>query len=80
MSAATARLILAGNVQSKNKRLYMLAGIEPSRQITGGAWYSEQEFDSEYINVLSQTCLAFIQSKVCSSLRRHACSEHTVPG
>jgi len=71
---------LAGNVQSKNKRLYMLAGIEPSRQITGGAWYSEQEFDSEYINVLSQTCLAFIQSKVRSSLRRHACSEHTVPG
>lgn len=80
LPAATARLVVARNAQSKNKRLYMLAGIEPSRQITGGAWYSEQEFDSEYINVLSQTCLAFIQSKARSRVGRDGCTVHYLPG
>ena len=42
----------------------MLAEIEPSRQITGGVWYSEQEFDSEYISILLKTCHAFIRDPV----------------
>ena len=43
----------------------MLADIEPSRQITGGAWYNEQEFDSEYITILSRACHTFVRNPVC---------------
>jgi len=44
----------------------MLYEIEPSRKITGGAWYSEQEFDSEFIEMLQKQCFNFIYSKVIS--------------
>ena len=32
----------------------MLFELEPSREITGGAWYTEHEYDSEFIGVLRQ--------------------------
>jgi len=51
------------SVENKNKKLYMLFDIEPSRKITGGAWYSEQEFDSEFIEMLQKQSLNFISSK-----------------
>jgi DNA-directed RNA polymerase III subunit RPC6 len=59
------RLERAG-LQSKNKKLYMLADVEPSRQITGGAWYSEQEFDAEFIAVLLRMCHAYVRDPVSS--------------
>eukprot|EP01104_Vermistella_antarctica_P010888 TRINITY_DN2956_c0_g1_i1.p1 TRINITY_DN2956_c0_g1~~TRINITY_DN2956_c0_g1_i1.p1 ORF type:complete len:288 (+),score=68.34 TRINITY_DN2956_c0_g1_i1:176-1039(+) len=43
-------------IASKIKRVYMLWDLEPSRVITGGAWYNEQEFDSEFIRELNQIC------------------------
>ncbi len=42
----------------------MLFEIEPSRKITGGAWYSEQEIDSEFIEILQKQCYRYIFSKV----------------
>lgn len=42
----------------------MLFDIEPSRRITGGAWYSEQEFDSEFIEMLQKQAYLFILNKV----------------
>ena len=42
----------------------MLYEIEPSRNITGGAWYSEQEFDSVFIDMLQTYCFKYIASKV----------------
>eukprot|EP00163_Fabomonas_tropica_P024147 TRINITY_DN4176_c0_g1_i4.p1 TRINITY_DN4176_c0_g1~~TRINITY_DN4176_c0_g1_i4.p1 ORF type:complete len:287 (+),score=29.92 TRINITY_DN4176_c0_g1_i4:104-964(+) len=48
------------SIQSKNKKVYMLYDIEPSREVTGGAWYNEQEFDTEFIETLRQVCLSFV--------------------
>ena len=31
------------SVASKTKTLYMLEGIEPAKELTGGPWYTEQE-------------------------------------
>ena len=45
----------------------MLHDIEPSRRITGGAWYSEQEFDSEFIEMLQKQAYLFIATKVLFS-------------
>eukprot|EP00850_Spirogloea_muscicola_P011374 SM000070S21340 [mRNA] locus=s70:401309:404485:+ [translate_table: standard] len=51
------------SVASKNRKVYMLIELEPSREITGGAWYTEHEFDAEFIAVLRQQCLQYILHK-----------------
>mmetsp|Transcript_7062 Transcript_7062/g.23398 ORF Transcript_7062/g.23398 Transcript_7062/m.23398 type:complete len:287 (+) Transcript_7062:1175-2035(+) len=48
------------SVTNKNRKLYMLFDVEPSREVTGGAWYTEHEFDSEFIDGLRQACLQYI--------------------
>jgi len=51
------------SVASKNKKMYLLYGLEPTREITGGSWYSGAEFDHELIRVLSTAGLQYIGSK-----------------
>ena len=41
------------SVTSKVKKLYMLVDIEPSKELTGGPWYSEGSFDEIFIEVMS---------------------------
>eukprot|EP00743_Colponemidia_sp_Colp-15_P002428 GILK01002632.1.p1 GENE.GILK01002632.1~~GILK01002632.1.p1 ORF type:complete len:289 (-),score=49.54 GILK01002632.1:117-956(-) len=57
------------SIQAKNKKVYMLYELEPSREVTGGAWYSEQEFDQQFISVLSENCLTYIQKKKAPTLQ-----------
>lgn len=52
-------------MQDSKKKVYMLFDLEPDRSVTGGAWYSDQDFDAEFVNVLNQTCFKFLQEKVC---------------
>uniref|UniRef100_A0A224YV40 DNA-directed RNA polymerase III subunit RPC6 n=1 Tax=Rhipicephalus zambeziensis TaxID=60191 RepID=A0A224YV40_9ACAR len=42
----------------------MLYNLEPDRSVTGGAWYSEQEFESEFVEVLNQQCHRFLIKKL----------------
>eukprot|EP00976_Prorocentrum_cordatum_P114481 1195854-Prorocentrum_minimum.AAC.7 len=51
------------SVASKNRKVYMLYELEPSKELTGGAWYTEQEFDAEFIQVLRDHCLKFVMHK-----------------
>eukprot|EP00727_Mastigamoeba_balamuthi_P012612 m51a1_g7974 hypothetical protein (786) ;mRNA; f:36846-41020 len=51
------------SVVNKNKKLYMAYDVEPSREITGGAWYNESEFDQELINVLHDQCFSIVSHK-----------------
>eukprot|EP00299_Pterocystis_sp_00344_P016460 c8263_g2_i1.p1 GENE.c8263_g2_i1~~c8263_g2_i1.p1 ORF type:complete len:196 (-),score=44.99 c8263_g2_i1:152-739(-) len=57
------------SISGKNKKVYMLYNVEPSRDVTGGAWYSDQEFDSEFINVLYSHVLHYVTEKVRCVLR-----------
>jgi DNA-directed RNA polymerase III subunit RPC6 len=46
--------------QNKNRKVYMLFELTPSREVTGGAWYTEQDYDAEFVDVVKQQCLQFI--------------------
>jgi DNA-directed RNA polymerase III subunit RPC6 len=41
------------SVVSKSKKLYMIYEASPAKEITGGPWYSDQEFDHEFVLALS---------------------------
>jgi len=51
------------SVTGGNKKVYMLYELEPSRELTGGAWYTEQKFDSEFIEALREACSQFIHKQ-----------------
>jgi len=45
------------SVVSKSKKLYMLYDIVPAKEITGGPWYTDQEFDQAFVDDLTATIL-----------------------
>ncbi|XP_077987941.1 DNA-directed RNA polymerase III subunit RPC6-like [Glandiceps talaboti] len=51
------------SVGASKKKVYMLYNVEPDRSVTGGAWYSDQDFESEFVEVLNQQCFKFLQQK-----------------
>lgn len=38
----------------------MLYDLEPDNSVTGGAWYQDQDFESEFVDVLSQQCHRYL--------------------
>eukprot|EP00246_Nothoceros_aenigmaticus_P011812 TRINITY_DN3374_c0_g1_i2.p1 TRINITY_DN3374_c0_g1~~TRINITY_DN3374_c0_g1_i2.p1 ORF type:complete len:294 (+),score=58.11 TRINITY_DN3374_c0_g1_i2:40-921(+) len=60
------------SVAVKNRKVYMLFDLEPAREITGGAWYTEQEFDSEFVAILKQQCLQVVQKQNLTTLEKVA--------
>lgn len=57
--------------QASKKKVYMLYNLQPDRSVTGGAWYSDQDFESEFVEVLNQQCFKFLQSKVSAKVACH---------
>eukprot|EP00761_Pharyngomonas_kirbyi_P007498 gb/GECH01007508.1/.p1 GENE.gb/GECH01007508.1/~~gb/GECH01007508.1/.p1 ORF type:complete len:300 (+),score=83.13 gb/GECH01007508.1/:1-900(+) len=51
------------SVAAKNRTVLMLYETEPSREVTGGVWYSDQHFNTELVEKLQEKCLDFIKSK-----------------
>lgn len=51
------------SVNASKKKVYMLYNLEPARSITGGAWYQDSDFETEFVDVLNQQCLRFLQQK-----------------
>ncbi|KAJ3333444.1 34-kDa subunit of RNA polymerase III (C) [Blyttiomyces sp. JEL0837] len=51
------------SVKNPTKTLYMLYELSPSEEITGGAWYTDQELDVPFIENLSEMVLKFIAQK-----------------
>lgn len=49
------------SVNAGKKKVYMLYNMEPDRSVTGGAWYNDTDFDFEFVDVLNQQCLRFLQ-------------------
>ena len=53
------------SIGSKTKKLYILYDITPAKEITGGPWYTDQEFDHEFVDALCTFILQIInQHKV----------------
>lgn len=57
------------SVTASKKKLFMLFDLQPDVSITGGTWYSNQDFEAEFVDVLNQQCLRFLLEKV-GALRR----------
>lgn len=51
------------SVASKSKKLYMLYELEPAKEVSGGPWYTDQEFDHEFLEMLSREILQFVRSQ-----------------
>ena len=47
-------------VSNQAMKMYMIAELTPSKEITGGAWYTGLNFDMEFTNIVKQQCLQFI--------------------
>lgn len=64
----TKKLIKAvKSVTASKKKLYMLYGLEPDKSVTGGAWYSGTEFESEFVQILHEQCYNFVRRKLVLS-------------
>lgn len=64
----TKKLIKAvKSVTASKKKLYMLYGLEPDKSVTGGAWYSGTEFESEYVQILHEQCYNFVKRKLVTA-------------
>lgn len=50
------------SVVSKSKKLYMAYDMMPAKEITGGPWYSDQEFDHEFVAALSNFIVQVVRS------------------
>eukprot|EP00123_Amoebidium_parasiticum_P020579 comp52870_c0_seq1/m.47712 comp52870_c0_seq1/g.47712 ORF comp52870_c0_seq1/g.47712 comp52870_c0_seq1/m.47712 type:complete len:305 (-) comp52870_c0_seq1:982-1896(-) len=59
------------SVVASKKKLYMKFELEPDRSLTGGAWYSESEFDEDFVQVLLETCTSFIRARAMEAQARH---------
>ena len=53
------------SVQVPKKKVYMLSELTPDESVTGGAWYSDQDFESEFVEILNDHCYKFLEQKVC---------------
>jgi DNA-directed RNA polymerase III subunit RPC6 len=53
-------------VNATKKKVYMLYNLEPDHSVTGGAWYNEQDFDSEFVEILNQQCYRFLEHRLIS--------------
>lgn len=52
------------HVKFPTRKIYMLFDITPSSEVTGGAWYTDQELDTEFIDSLKTACLKYITGRV----------------
>ena len=43
---------------------FRLYGLEPDRSVTGGAWYTDQEFESEFVEILNQQSYNYLYEKL----------------
>ncbi|RUS30894.1 RNA polymerase Rpc34 [Jimgerdemannia flammicorona] len=51
------------NVKYPTRKMYMLYELSPSVEVTGGAWYTDQELDTEFIENVAKACYKFIYSR-----------------
>jgi DNA-directed RNA polymerase III subunit RPC6 len=51
------------SVKHPTRKIYMLASLQPSVEVTGGPWFTDSELDSEFIDNLLNVAWRFVVSK-----------------
>lgn len=54
--------------QFPTRKMYMLFHLTPSVEVTGGVWYTDNEFDSAFVRVL----LDHVYNYIAKQVRRFA--------
>lgn len=49
------------HVAQQNRKVYMKYDLEPSREITGGVWFTDHEFDEDFADSIRAACLQYIK-------------------
>lgn len=50
--------------QTPTRKMYMMANLTPSAEITGGPWFTDGALDADFIKQLRKCVIAFLKSKV----------------
>lgn len=53
--------------QNPTRKIYMLANLVPSVELTGGPWFTDNELDTEFVDALKRLCKKIIEQKVCAA-------------
>ncbi|KAJ1456088.1 RNA polymerase Rpc34 [Pelagophyceae sp. CCMP2097] len=56
------------SVQQKTKKLYMAFDLTPTSQVSGGPWYTDQEFDHGFVEGLQKFVLRFVTERKMATL------------
>merc|ERR1719347_11312 len=59
------------SVNAAKKKVYMLFNLQPDQSVTGGAWFSDNDFESEFVEILNQQCYRFLFHKLEKSKTDH---------
>ena len=59
------------SVNAAKKKVYMLLNLQPDQSVTGGAWFSDNDFESEFVEILNQQCYRFLFHKLEKSQTDH---------
>eukprot|EP00041_Stephanoeca_diplocostata_P009171 m.139581 g.139581 ORF g.139581 m.139581 type:complete len:336 (+) comp17633_c0_seq1:412-1419(+) len=51
------------SVAAVKRKFYLLYELEPDETLTGGAWYTGQDFDSVFIDLMSRAVLDFVKKR-----------------
>ncbi|GAB6019857.1 DNA-directed RNA polymerase III subunit RPC6 [Chamberlinius hualienensis] len=52
------------SVSLGRRKVYMLYDVEPDQTVTGGSWYSDQDFEAEFVKVLNEQCFRYLTGKL----------------
>ncbi|XP_073222081.1 uncharacterized protein [Cicer arietinum] len=55
-------------IQNKGRKHYMAIEFEPSKEITGGNWYTDGKLDTDFIAALKDVCFKYISKQKVSTL------------
>lgn len=51
------------SVKNPTRKIYMLTGIEPSLELSGGPWFTDAEIDTEFIDSLTNVICRFVDTQ-----------------
>ncbi|XP_015782465.1 DNA-directed RNA polymerase III subunit RPC6 [Tetranychus urticae] len=51
------------SIAANKKKVYMLYNVQPDDSVTGGTWYSNNDFESEFVEILNSQCFKYLLRK-----------------
>ncbi|KAK6588971.1 RNA polymerase III C34 subunit rpc34p [Cryptosporidium xiaoi] len=59
------------SIHVKNRKVYILSSLEPSKELDGGTFYENGEFDMNFVDLIKEKIISFLES-------RRKCTAHEI--